>query len=66
MGRRVDPNKRITQRSIGFNFYQIMFFNKYPDFQPDEYCRKAIDEQIKLIDKEFLPEEKRDNDEEIK
>jgi hypothetical protein len=31
----------------------MLFFNKYPDFKPDEYCRNAIDAQIKLIDEEF-------------
>ncbi len=54
MGRKLkDNNERIVQRSIGFNFRQILFFNKFPDFKPDEYCRKAIDEQIKLIDGGF-------------
>jgi len=54
MGRKLTDNQeRIVQRSIGFNFRQICFFNKYPDFKPDEYCRKVIDEQIKLVDSEF-------------
>ena len=54
MGRKLlDNNERIVQRSIGFNFRQVCFFNKFPDFKPDEYCRKIIDEQIKLIDSEF-------------
>jgi len=45
------------QRSIGFHFRQFEFFNKYPDFKPDIFCRKAIDEQIKIIDESFLNEE---------
>lgn len=58
MGRKLkDPMDTIVQRSIGFTFRQKLFFNKYPDFKPDEYCRKAIDEQIKLIDGEFLKNE---------
>ena len=50
MGKKLeDQNERIVQRSIGFNFRQIIFFNEHPDFKPDIFCRKAIDEQIKLI-----------------
>lgn len=26
----------------------------YPEFRPDEYCRKAVDNQISQIDKNFL------------
>ncbi len=59
MGKRVEPREKIVQRGIGFNFRQHEFFNKYQkDFRPDEYCRAAIDEQIKLIDPEFLSEVK--------
>lgn len=54
MGTRINPRDKVVQRSIGFNFRQIEFFNKYPQFKPDEYCRKVIDEQIELIDGEFL------------
>lgn len=57
MGKRVKPRERVTQRSIGFKQRQIEFFNKYPDFKPDLYCRETIDEQIKLIDPEFLENE---------
>jgi hypothetical protein len=45
---RINPEEKIVQRSIGFNFRQIRFFNEYPDFKPDKYCRDAVDEQIKL------------------
>jgi hypothetical protein len=62
MGKRLkDNNQRIVQRCIGFNFRQVCFFNKYPDFKPDEFCRKAIDEQIKLIDPEFNKNEEKIN-----
>lgn len=59
MGKHLADNReRIVQRSIGFNFRQIEFFNKYPDFKPDIFCRKAIDEQINQIDGEYLNEKK--------
>ena len=58
MGRKLsNQSERIVQRSIGFNFRQFEFFNKYPDFKPDTFCRKAIDEQIKIIDSNFLEKE---------
>ena len=50
----VEPRERVAQRSIGFNFRQIEFFDKYRDFKPDAYCRKVIDEQIAQIDSSFL------------
>jgi hypothetical protein len=58
MGKRVNPNNKIVQRTIGFEFRQIVFFNEHPDFKPDIFCRKAIDEQIKQIDPKHLDEEK--------
>ena len=57
MGKHVEPRERIVQRSIGFKFRQIEFFNKYPDFKPDIFCRKAINDQIEQIDTEFLKKE---------
>jgi len=57
MGKRVEPREKILQKSIGFNFRQHEFFNMYPDFKPDRYCREAVDEQIKLIDPTFLENE---------
>jgi hypothetical protein len=58
MGKRVNPNNKIVQRTIGFEFRQIVFFNEHPDFKPDLFCRKAIDEQIKQIDSKYLDTEK--------
>lgn len=59
MGRRLEnQNERIVQRCIGFNFRQIMFFNKFPEFKADKFCRDIIDNQIKLIDPSFLKDEK--------
>ncbi len=56
MGKRIkDSRERVIQKSVGFRFRQIEFLNKFPEFRPDEYCRDALDEQIKLIDVEFLP-----------
>jgi len=63
MGKRVEPEEKILQRGIGFNFRQHRFFNKYRDFKPDQYCRDAIDEQIRLIDPEFLNEKEKENGE---
>ena len=57
MGKKINPRDRITQRSIGFNFRQILFFNEYPQFTPDSWCREAVDKQIKEIDSKFLKEE---------
>ena len=55
MGKQLqNPRERVVQRSIGFKFRQIEFFNEHPEFKPDLYCRKAIDDQIKLIDETFL------------
>jgi len=51
-----NPRLTVTQRCIGFKFYQKEFFNKHPDFQPDVYCRDIVDEQIKLIDPDFWEE----------
>ncbi len=62
MGKKVEPKRRIVQRSIGFRFEQIEFFNKYPEFKPDTFCREAIDEQIAQIDQEFLDKEEKKND----
>lgn len=52
-----DIKEKIIQRSIGFNFRQIEFFNDYPEFKPDIFCRKIIDEQIEQIDKKYLSKE---------
>ena len=54
MPKKVEPMEKITQRSVGFKLRQILFFAKYQDFNPDAFCREAIDEQIKIIDEEFL------------
>lgn len=57
MPKRVDPRERIKQRSIGFNNRQLDFFDEYPEFNPDEISRKAIDKQINLIDQRFLKDD---------
>ncbi len=59
MGKKVEVKERVVQRSIGFRFRQIEFFDKYPEFKPDEFCRKAIDDQISQVDPDFL---EKDND----
>ena len=62
IGKTVKPRERIVQRSIGFRFRQIEFFNKYPEFKPDTFCRDVIDEQIAQIDNESLTMEETKND----
>jgi len=58
MGRKVNPREKIVPKTIGFNFRQHEFFNANPDFKADEYCRNAIDEQIRLSGQtKFLKEE---------
>ena len=51
-----DPEDKIVQRSIGFTFRQIRFMNANPNFKPDIFCRKAVDEQISMIDSKFIKE----------
>ena len=48
---------KIVQRSIGFNLRQLLFFEVHPDFKPDLYCRKVVDDQISLIDSKYLKNE---------
>jgi len=31
----------------------IVFFAEHPEFKPDTFCRKAVDDQIKLIDPKY-------------
>ena len=58
MGKPLKDNmERIFQRSIGFNFRQVLFFTEHPDFKPDKFCRDAIDNQIGIIDNKFLKKE---------
>ena len=51
---KIKPMNKITQRSVGFNLRQILFFAEHPDFKPDSFCREAVDEQIKQIDDRYL------------
>jgi hypothetical protein len=74
MGKRKDPMEKVSQRSIGFHFRQILFFNKYdgisnPEFKPDIFCRDAIDKQIEAIegeDSEFLTKCEKEVQDDIK
>jgi len=50
----VKPMNKITQKSVGFHLRQILFFAEHPTFKPDTFCRRAMDEQIKLIDPNYL------------
>jgi len=51
---KINPMDKITQRSVGFKLKQILFFAENPGFKPDIFCRNAVDEQIKLIDPDYL------------
>jgi len=57
MAHKIDPMQKITQRSVGFNLRQIMFFANYGDFRPDKFCRAAVDNQIAEIDPSYLAED---------
>ena len=57
MARQIKPMQKIVQRSVGFNLRQILFFAENSDFKPDKFCRKAVDDQIALIDPSYLNEE---------
>jgi len=54
MGKLINAMDKITQRSVGFKLKQILFFAENPGFKPDIFCRNAVDEQIKLIDPDYL------------
>jgi hypothetical protein len=54
MAKKINPEEKIVQRSVGFKFRQIRFFNEHPEFKPDIYCRDSVDAQIKQIDPKFL------------
>lgn len=57
MGKKLISSKeRKAQRSIAFSFRQLEFFNEYPEFKPDSFCRDAVDEQIAEIDVNYLRE----------
>ncbi len=58
VGTKVNIKEKVMQRSIGFHLRQIEFFEKYPEFKPDIFCRKAVDEQIAMIDKKYLEDNK--------
>ena len=66
MGKRLkDTKERVVQRSIGFRFRQVDFFNNYPEFKPDEFCRQIVDEQIEIIDPSFLEKSEEELEAEI-
>ena len=57
MGKTVNPREKIVQRSVGFRLRQILFLVEHPEFKPDKHSRKAIDEQIAILDPKYLGEE---------
>ncbi|KKK81243.1 hypothetical protein LCGC14_2815430 [marine sediment metagenome] len=50
----VTHKERINQISIGLKNRQLEFFQRHPEFDKHKFIRNAIDEQIKLIDPEYL------------
>lgn len=54
MGKIVKSSEKISQRMIGFHKRQLDFFKEYEDFSPDKLCRDLVDDQINLIDPNFL------------
>ena len=54
MGKKVNPLEKVSQRSVGFPFRHHLFFAEYPDFKPDSFCRKAVDDQIAKINTRYL------------
>jgi len=56
--KKVKLRDKIVQRCIGFCVRQMEFFEAYPDFKPDTFCRMAIDNQIREIDDKYLEEDK--------
>jgi len=57
MARQIKPMDKITQRSVGFNLRQVLFFAEHQDFKPDKFCRKVVDDQIALINPKFLSDD---------
>ncbi|MEK6882677.1 MAG: hypothetical protein AABY22_23850 [Nanoarchaeota archaeon] len=53
MGRRINQELKVIQKGIGFKKYQLDFLNNHLDFDISEFCRKMLDDQIKIIDPEF-------------
>jgi len=56
MSKLINQMDKIVQRSVGFNLRQLLFFAEHPNFKPDLFCRRVVDEQIKLIDPAYLKE----------
>ena len=54
MRKTVKSSELIIQRPIGFHSRQLKFFEEYPDFNPDRFCRDTVEEQISIIDPNFL------------
>lgn len=66
----MNPRRRIVQKSIGFEFRQLEFFNWCEEqgiitieedrivFKPDPYMRDVVDKQIEIMSEDY-PEVKR-------
>ena len=54
MGKKVDPNLRISQRGVGLHKYQWEFIDSTRDFSLDVWVREKLNEQIKILKPEMF------------
>lgn len=61
MGKSVNAENRITQKSAGINNYQLNFIywaeSNIPEFDWNKLVRDKLDEQIKILNPDFLENE---------
>jgi len=50
----VRSREKVVQKSIGFFRRQLDFIEAYIDFDVNKLCRDVIDEQISIIDPNYL------------
>lgn len=55
--KRVSRRERIIQKTIGLHSRQLDFFDEHPEFDVNKLVREKLDEQIALIDGEYLEDE---------
>jgi len=51
-----DQKLKVIQKGVGFKSYQLDFLENHLDFDISEFCRKMLDEQIKVIEPKILEE----------
>ncbi len=50
----VKESEKVIQKSVGFYKRQLEFIKVHKDFDINKLCRDKLDEQIKLIDNNYL------------